>query len=97
MDFLRSCPTRGFPSGMESMTCSRSAVSPKTDDTQNHVNTKDTNEMTEQNNITGPFPYRAAHVANSNAPISAPALPEAAHTPFSVDRHGLENVMEGSM
>jgi hypothetical protein len=55
------------------------------------------NEMKEHASIITSCPYFAAAVTNSKFLIKAPALPKVAHTPFQVDRHGREKVIEDTI
>ncbi len=55
-----------------------------------YVKPNATTEMAEQISITSLSPKVSAAGANNVAPSSAPALPAAAATPFSVDRHSWE-------
>lgn len=64
---------------------------------KNKVNAVANTEIAAHAIMTLSFPSQFAIGRNIIEPIRAPAFPDAAHIPFSVDRQGRENVMLGIM
>ena len=73
------------------------SVCPTRSETHKSVMTIPDRDTTPHTIMTVSCPNRAAAVTKIIVPSRAPVLPQAAHTPFSVDRQGRENVMDGSI